>query len=217
MTHQIFYMSNTLEPRELAQATAKLASIGEEMRRILLFQAKEAAESDNTIWLVQVSGDAKEVEECVAKLESIGKTLHEILTNTLGFEDEKEESPEEKERSARLFADLFPDPPAKRLRRIRSEITQGEINQNLLTLTSARKRGHIRIGEHFKIRMPDGQEFETELVHPGNRLRERGWIREFYRQQGIKPGDFVVLEEIEPGIWKLNKDTSPATPAPISS
>lgn len=205
-------MSNTLQPQELGQAVAKLVSISEDMCELLLSQARDAAESGETGWLVQVGGDAKEVEDCIYRLKVIEKTLLGILTNTLGFQDEEEISPKEQDRIVRLIADLDSGAPEKRLRRIRSEISQGEINQNLLTLTAARKRGHIRMGEHFKIRLPDGQEFETELVNPGNRLRERGWIREFYRQQQIKAGDFVVLEEIEPSLWTLSREKQSAVP-----
>lgn len=203
-----------LTPNNLTQALCQLESYANDIRELLLFQARDAAESGETGWLVQVSGDAKAVEECVSKLEIIGRSLHEILTNTLGFEDEKGMTPVEQKHWAEKMEVLNDDasaPHPKRLRRIRTEITQGEINQNLLTLTAARKRGYIRIGEQFKIRLPDGQEFETVLLGAGNKLRERGRIRDFYRQQNIKAGDVVLLEEIDPGVWTLTKaiPTSP--------
>ncbi|HQY04509.1 MAG: hypothetical protein KA257_10925 [Opitutaceae bacterium] len=206
--------NNTLEPKELAQVFAKINSIGHEMIEILLTQAKEAAESGETNWLVQVGGDARDIEDCMVRLESIRKRMHEILTETLGFADQTEASPEDIKSMKGLMADLD-GPVTKRLRRIRTQITQGEINQNLLTLTSARKRGHIRLGETFKIKLPDGQDFETELVQPGNKLRERGLIGGFYRQQVIKTGDYVLMEETEPGVWTLTKETPPSPIPPI--
>ena len=199
-------MSNTLEPKELAQSVAKLVSISEDMRGHLLTKARDALEEGETNWLVHVSSEARDIEDCIVKLRVIGEQLQEILTSTLGFEDGYAGGFEHLDAAVKGSST---EAASKRLRRIHTSITQGEINQNLLTLTNARKRGLIRLGERFRIRLPDGQDFETELVQPGNKLRERGRIREFYLNQGIKPGDYVVLEETEPGAWTINKDKSP--------
>ncbi len=203
-------MNNTLEPKELIESFSKVMSISEDMRGHLLRQAQEAATAGETSWLMQVSSDAKEIDDCVLQLESLKNRLLEILTNTLGMENLEEATPEELKQ---LLTKLdFSSPQTKRLRRIRTEISQGDLNQNLLTLTAARKRGIVRLGEHFKIRLPEGQEFETDLMKPGNKLRERGWIRAFYQQQKIQPNDSVVLEEIESGVWKLCKEQSNQKP-----
>ena len=208
-------MTNTLEPKELTESIGKLVSIAEDMRGHLLTKARDAINESETNWLAHVSSEARDVEDCIAKLRSIGERLQEILTSTLGFEDgylDKLES-----MNAKIDATLQDASTAKtikRARKIRTPVTQGEINQNLLTLTDARKRGLIRIGEPLKIRLPDGQQFETELVHPGNKLRERGRIGEFYRQNKIKPGDHILLEETEPGVWTLSKEASSITPTP---
>lgn len=209
--------TNTLEPKELTQAVSKLVSIGEDMRGHLLTKARDALDGGETNWLAHVSSEARDVEDCIAKLRSIGERLHDILTSTLGFEDGYLDRLEGLGAAVdAAMKDTAAKPRNAPPRRIRTSITQGEINQNLLTLTDARKRGLIRMGEQFRIRLPDGQEFETELVQPGNKLRERGRIREFYEQQRIKPGDHVILEEVSPGTWTLTKG-QPLSPQPSSN
>ena len=208
-------MSNTLEPKELIQSIGKLVSIAEDMRGHLLSKARDAIDENETNWLAHVSSEARDVEDCIAKLRSIDERLQEILTSTLGFEDGYPAKFVGLDAAVAAASQGAPAAtPSRRSRKIRTPVTQGEINQNLLTLTDARRRGLIRIGEPFKIRLPDGQLFETELVHPGNKLRERGRIGEFYRQHKIKPGDNVLLEEIEPGLWTLNKEAASITPTP---
>jgi hypothetical protein len=95
------------------------------------------------------------------------------------------------------------------LRTIMITVSQGMINQNLLTLSSAKAEGIVEIGEKFKVLLPDGTKFETDLCEPGNKLRERGLIRRFYRAAEVEDGDQVVLIETSPGSWKLLADSSP--------
>jgi hypothetical protein len=86
------------------------------------------------------------------------------------------------------------------------EISQGMINQNLLTLTEQVKRGLIRVGEKLIVEtIPSGDRFETELMPSGNKLQERGRIGRFYRDCGVRAGDVVLLTEITPGLWQLKK------------
>jgi hypothetical protein len=93
-----------------------------------------------------------------------------------------------------------------RIREFAIEVSQGMINQNLLTLTEQVKRGMIRVGERLIIEtVPDGDRFETELLASSNKLRERGRIGRFYRSAGVQPGDVVVLGEVTPGLWQLKK------------
>ncbi len=89
------------------------------------------------------------------------------------------------------------------LRCIRTEVSDGMINQSILALTEARKRGVVKVGEWMEIELPSGERFKTQIVSPGNRLRERGRIREFYRSEKVEEGDHVVLEEKSEGVWKL--------------
>jgi len=96
--------------------------------------------------------------------------------------------------------------PRSPIRELVVEVSQGMINQNLLTLSSQIKRGIVRTGESFRIRaIPSGDVFETELLASGNKLQERGKIAKFYRDASIRAGDSVVLREITPGQWELGK------------
>jgi len=93
-----------------------------------------------------------------------------------------------------------------RLRTISISVTEGMINQNLLTLTDAKKRGHVEENESFTITPDGGEQFKTSLVNPGNRLQKRGPIAAFYKQHNVEDGDRVVLREVEPSVWTLTVD-----------
>jgi hypothetical protein len=80
------------------------------------------------------------------------------------------------------------------------------VKQNLLTLTDAKKKGLVKVGEHFSIETDDGETFETRMVKEGNRLRERSKIARFYKHHGVDDGDRVTLQELRPGHWKLSFD-----------
>jgi hypothetical protein len=92
------------------------------------------------------------------------------------------------------------------LRLLPVEVSQGMINQNLLTLTEHVKRGRIKAGEELLVEVaPSEERFRTELVGNGNKLRERGAIARFYRDAGVRAGDMVVLTEAAPQRWRLRK------------
>jgi len=206
--------NNTLEPKEITQSISKLISISEDIRGHLLEKAKDALDVGETNWLMHLSKEACEIEDCISKIKTVRERLLESVTSTLGFEDGYSDGFNHGTDDAigTLVDSLKKSTIGvsnKRTRRIRTSISQGEINQNLLTLTQARKRGLIRLGEQFRIILPNGQDFETELVQPGNKLRERGRIREFYEEQNLKPDDYVVLEEVSAGTWTLTKENSP--------
>jgi len=86
------------------------------------------------------------------------------------------------------------------------EVTQGMINQNLLTLT-----GHVKAGRVFpKTEMrieakPSGELFCTDLLPEGSRLRERGAIARFNRDAKVCAGDEVVLSKAAADRWTLEK------------
>ena len=95
---------------------------------------------------------------------------------------------------------------ARGIREFAIDVSQGMINQNLLTLTEQVKRGMIHIGERLMIEtVPSGDRFETDLIASGNKLRERGKIAKFYRDAGVRAGDVVTLTELSPGVWQLKK------------
>jgi hypothetical protein len=123
-------------------------------------------------------------------LEAIREHAVDVLKNTLSFQsDEMTVS-------------------KSGMRTLRIEVSQGMLNQHLLTLTDAKTRGLVKAGEKFTIHLPDGMSFSTELCDPGNKLRERGQIRKFYENQKIAEGDKVILTEITRGSWNLHAENS---------
>ena len=92
------------------------------------------------------------------------------------------------------------------IRQLPIEVTQGMINENLLTLSRHVKSGKIKVGEQLIIEpLPSGKLFQTVLLRQGKKLRERGKIASFYRAANVKAGDYVLLTEISPGRWTLKK------------
>ncbi len=92
------------------------------------------------------------------------------------------------------------------LRELPIEVTGGMKRQNLLTLTPHVKRGKIKAGEQLIIEaLPSGEQFQTELLEQGNRLRARSEIAQFYRDAKVNEGDYVLLSEVAPGRWTLKK------------
>lgn len=92
------------------------------------------------------------------------------------------------------------------LRKFSIEISQGMINQSLLSLTKAKKNGLVKVGERMVIHPPEGSAFETKISKIGNRLEARGRIGAFFLEHGVEEFDQVVLEEIKPKHWKLSVD-----------
>lgn len=91
-----------------------------------------------------------------------------------------------------------------RLRKISIRVTQGMLNQNLLTLTDACRQGIVHRGETFQIEtLPNNGKINTTLLRAGNRLKQRGKIAAFYQAANVKPGDNVEMTEISPGSWQL--------------
>lgn len=94
--------------------------------------------------------------------------------------------------------------PTGTLRELRVEVTQGMINQNLLTLTDHVNVGRVQPGEDFTIEAKGSDEqFRTPLLANGNKLQERGAVGRFYRHNSVKPGDVVLLKETSPNRWVL--------------
>jgi len=95
-------------------------------------------------------------------------------------------------------------PSGNASRALRIKVTQGMINQNLLTLTKAIRRGLMKVGEEIQIQLPpEGELLISRVLPQGNRIQERGRIRRLYEECKVRPGDFLVLEKDEAGIWKL--------------
>jgi hypothetical protein len=91
-------------------------------------------------------------------------------------------------------------------RKLYVHVSQGMINQNLLTLTDNVKRGKIRVGDIMNIEVqPSGDRFQSEVLVNGNKLKERGKIGRFYKDARVREGDYVVLCETDPGRWIMRK------------
>lgn len=92
------------------------------------------------------------------------------------------------------------------MRELPVEVSQGMINQNLLTLTAHVKSGRVQQGEDFIVETkPLGEKFRTTLMANGNKFQERGAIGRFYEKAGVRGGDIVILTEIARGVWTLSK------------
>jgi len=92
------------------------------------------------------------------------------------------------------------------IRQLLIEVTQGMLNENLLTVSRYVKSGLVKVGEQFVIEpLPSGKPFQTVLLRQGKKLRERGKIADFYRTANVKAGDYVLLTEVTPGRWTLKK------------
>jgi hypothetical protein len=94
-------------------------------------------------------------------------------------------------------------------RQIRVRVTQGMINQNMITMSEARKKGLILLSEKMTIMpIPAAKLFETEVCNPGVKLKARSAVKHFFESAGVKAGDFIVLDEVDRNSWKLYKEPS---------
>ncbi len=89
------------------------------------------------------------------------------------------------------------------------EVTQGDINQNLLRVTELLPYRLVpEDSEEFQLvaTFPDGARLlATRIDHQYNRLNQRGPIGEFYRKNHIKPGDKILWEKIEDRKYRISK------------
>lgn len=181
--------ASNASPGDISAGFTSIRDSAEVLKNDLRRVIKDGAEGgDAADLLLMYTRALKEVE---VKLHALGP-IEEVLV-----------------RIARDVVGLAPNEAishsAPGLRRITIEVSEGMLNQSLLTVTDARKLGIVSLGERLKVTLPGGVSFETEVVEPGNRLRERGLIRSFYRDQRIEAGDYVVLSEVARGEWTLEK------------
>lgn len=159
----------------------------EEILDETMAKVKEAAEKKDLGALRELAGRAEELKQMKEQVLAIQQRLREVGNGAQGVQ-------------------LAPPPTRSKLREIRIRVSQGMINQNLLTLTEAIRRGTVRVGEEMTIKvMPSEREFTTVVLPSGNKLRERGEIHKFYAAANVVAGDYVMLQETTPGQWKLRK------------
>jgi hypothetical protein len=164
----------------------------EEIIISVMSQIQDQATPEGDIdWLQHCAKRAEILKRDLEELKKIQSHAVGILSDTLGYDSDQ----------------VTVEPSG--LRTFVIEVSQGMINQHLLTLTDAKRLEKVSTGETFEIQLPDGTIFKTELCQPGNKLRERGMIRRFYETSKVEQGDKVVLKETAPGIWKLLDMSSP--------
>lgn len=161
-----------------------------DLSHLMMLQQIEESQKDDPDSSLSVIEDLLETKK---ELQQFSKLLNQIETRLDYLETEKLSVEEGAQASA----------TTEGLRKIRVEVTQGMLNQKVLTLTVAKRRQLITKDEQFRIRMPDGQVIDTCLIQPGNRLQERGAIGRFYRENKVKEGDCVHLDEVRPGEWEI--------------
>jgi hypothetical protein len=175
-----------VKPSPTFNTAAMTATAIDEMIEGTMRKIAEAAGKRDLTAVTALTRNATELEEMKKTVQAI-----EAKLNTL------------KDSATVLNAESL---QAISVRELVTEVTQGMLNQNLLTLTEHVKRGRIRTGEELLFEaLPSGDRFRTDLMTNGNKLRERGAIARFYREAGVRAGDFVVLTEVAPAQWTLKK------------
>lgn len=132
----------------------------------------------------ELLGYHKFIKGWIHDIEQRGVTLMSILENLWG-------------------ADIGFEHDTKGERQIHVPLTDAMIRNSMLTLTKAKAKGIVKSGEVFKIKMPNGEVFETELLEVGNRLQERKRFRLFYKESNAEAGSTVHLREYKEGEWEL--------------
>lgn len=177
----------TTTQNDLRLRISEVREVLDGIHRDLLHQISDAASGAGDMdWVLHCAKNVEVIRKTIRDLEKIEQAAIEVVESTLSAD---------------------PDEVAVGeggLRKLTITVTEGMINQNLLTLTEARNRGMVSLGEKFTIKLPDGSEFTTDLCEPGNRLRERGAIRRFYQDNKVGDGDRVTLSEVSPSHWTLS-------------
>jgi hypothetical protein len=178
-------------PNAIRAAVTELHELLGEQIEMMMEQIKfQTRPSGDLDWIKHCAEKSQLLQHHQAALKELEEDAVDVLFNTLSFESDDVEV------------------AGGGLRTITVEVSQGMLNQHLLTLTDARRQRVVHLGEKFKIQLTDGTEFTTELCDPGNKLRERGLIRRFYDEAKITAGDKVILKETSKGNWRLLSENS---------
>jgi len=99
----------------------------------------------------------------------------------------------------------------KGLRVIRTEVTQGMINQSIMSLTKGVQKGMLKLNEEMVVTLPDPEKttFTTQVTEPGNKLKDRKHVRIFYEENKVTSGDVAVFRESESGRWLVSLERRP--------
>jgi hypothetical protein len=102
-------------------------------------------------------------------------------------------------------------------------VTQGNLNNNHLYLTKALDLfpsdviGGCNAGRAASrcVRVHwGGGVVETDIDRSKNIFRKRAWLGKFFRANGVRAGDQVLLERLEPYVYRLSKPIRPSTGGP---
>lgn len=113
------------------------------------------------------------------------------------------EDPDATERSRAFIEKNFGDPTSTDDKKsdgrpiIEIKITEGMIRQNLMTFTKPVKRKRLKVGQKI-ILETKSETIESEIIEPGNKLRERGAVGRLYRESHAQPNDLLVLTPMGP-------------------
>jgi len=180
-----------MNPRDIASAGAPLLDLISQIRSHLNSQIIHSVETNHLDWTKKMVSCAERLQKIEDKIvPAVFDELESIITQHISDD---------------------PDASARGtdgLRVLEVQVSEGMLNQNLMTLTNARKKGMIASDERFHVTLPDGSRFKTELCSPGNRFRERSMIRKFYENENVQPEESVYLVEVEEGSWKLVSENS---------
>jgi hypothetical protein len=181
---------------------------------------KGAAEKCDVPALQQLTRRSQRLNELKHCVSTVDQELRDIESDASAEDASRKQDREIQSQnvSGRLLLDTTVVPRQSDVRQMIIEVTQGMINQNLLTLTAHVQAGRIRPGAEMRIEVrPSGELFRTDLLSNGNRLRERGAIARFYRDARVRAGDCVVLTRESPDRWILEKLQSGLAPIPPTS
>ncbi len=81
-------------------------------------------------------------------------------------------------------------------------VSSAMLNNSMLTVTTAVKDNLLNVGDEIEVVLPWGESFKTEIVSPGNRLRERSKIRELFQREKVEPLDNALFSFVE-GKWHV--------------
>lgn len=96
--------------------------------------------------------------------------------------------------------------------------TQGNIDNSHLYLTDAMEifpadsiggEDEARSAPRTVRVMWGSESVDTDVVRSKNIFRKRGWVSQFFREAGIRAGDQVLLEQLDPYTYRVSLASSP--------
>jgi hypothetical protein len=186
-------MTSNITPQDsIKELISELRSQLEMLHHQVKAKCKECLENDDMEGLRSMTLSMELVAKQNLSLDQVHLAVQEILRLI-----------DPKKKSIESFLE------SSNYRQIRVQVTQGMINQNMITMSEARKKGQIFLSEKMEIMpIPSGKLFETEICNPGVKLKARSAVKHFFETAGVKAGDFIVFDEVDRNSWKLYKESN---------